>query len=86
MDPSSASNYEDFVTRHFHLDFEPDFGEKVIKSSCTLTMERLNMEATSILLDTSKLHIVRVHQDNKDLKVFFCIFKIVFFEFLFSFL
>ena len=81
MDPSSASNYEDFVTRHFHLDFEPDFEEKVIKANCTLTMERLNMEATSILVDTSKLHIIRVHQDNNDLKVIFCIFKKSFLNF-----
>ena len=60
LDPSTASNYEDFMTKHFHLDLVPDFMRNEISGKCILTLQRMNPQAKTLLLDTSKLTILTV--------------------------
>jgi hypothetical protein len=70
MDSSTAANYEDYLTEHFSLYFEPNFETKELKAKCQLRMRRLNATATPIVrLDTSSLAILSVIQNGQTVKV-----------------
>lgn len=56
-DPHSYANTEDFRTRDIALELAVDFEQRVLRGHATLTLERLNAEASSLVLDTRDLDI-----------------------------
>eukprot|EP00755_Sulcionema_specki_P029167 Sspe_Gene.91572::Locus_63080_Transcript_2_2_Confidence_0.500_Length_367::g.91572::m.91572 len=65
-EPSTLSNYGEYRAKHFHLDWEVDFSQTVIKGSATYTFEVLSGAGDSIILDTNALaiHTVRVENES----------------------
>lgn len=59
-DHYSLANIHQFVTRHLHLDLTVDFSAKALHGSATLDMQRIDANATEIVLDTVDLTIERV--------------------------
>lgn len=53
----SFANTDQFVTEHLALDLEVDFDAEVMRGSATLTMRRLDPEATAVVLDTRDLTV-----------------------------
>ena len=56
----SFANTEQFVTTHLALDLVVDFDARELRGSATLTMQRLDSDATDIVLDTRDLDITDV--------------------------
>ena len=56
----SFANTEQFVTTHLALDLVVDFDTRELRGSATLTMQRLDSDATDIILDTRDLDITDV--------------------------
>ncbi|MDJ0698627.1 MAG: M1 family metallopeptidase [Woeseiaceae bacterium] len=53
----SFANTTQFVTRHLHLDLDVDFEAQVLRGSATLQLERVDGDASRIVLDTRDLDI-----------------------------
>ncbi len=53
----SYANTQQFVTDHLQLDLTVDFEQRELSGSATLTMRRLDPQATEVFLDTRALHI-----------------------------
>lgn len=56
----SFANTDQFVTEHLVLDLSVDFDSQELRGSAVLSMQRLDPEATEIVLDTRDLHIENV--------------------------
>ncbi len=56
----SFANTTQFVTRHLHLDLDVDFEAQALRGSATLQLERLDDDASRIVLDTRDLDIADV--------------------------
>jgi len=59
-DPNSYSRPDLVTTKHLHLDLLVDFEQKVLRGNASLTLERKNSSATSVLLDVNKLQVSSV--------------------------
>ena len=57
----SFANTTQFVTRHLHLDLDVDFEAQALRGSATLQLERLDDDASRIVLDTRDLDIADVN-------------------------
>ena len=57
----SFANTGQFVTTHLALDLVVDFDARELRGSATLTMQRLDSDATDIVLDTRDLDITDAH-------------------------
>lgn len=55
QDPNSFANVDDARVTHIHLDWNIDFDRQNLEGSATLTVEKVNPEATSVVLDNRKL-------------------------------
>jgi leukotriene-A4 hydrolase len=53
----SYANTEQFLTRHLELDLTVDFDQEQLRGSAVLHMERLDPQATEIILDSRGLNI-----------------------------
>ena len=53
----SYANTDQFVTEHLRLNLTVDFDRKELRGLAILTMKRLDVSATDIILDTRDLHI-----------------------------
>ena len=56
----SFANTEQFLTQHLALDLLVDFDTRTLRGSATLSMQRLDSDATDIILDTRDLAITGV--------------------------
>ncbi len=56
-DVFSFANTTQFVTRHLHLDLDVDFDAQALRGNATLQLERLDGNASRIVLDTRDLDI-----------------------------
>jgi len=59
-DKFSQSNYTDVRVTHLDLDLDVDFDAKVLRGTATLDFERINPDATELVLDTKGLKIKNV--------------------------
>ena len=57
----SFANSNQFVTEHLHLDLTVDFDKAELRGSATLRMQRVDANATEIILDTRDLTIESAH-------------------------
>jgi leukotriene-A4 hydrolase len=63
-DPNSVTDSDSFSTKHLHLDWNVDFSKRVITGSAKLTLQRLQLSATYLLLDAKALHITAVRASD----------------------
>jgi leukotriene-A4 hydrolase len=59
-DPHSYANTQDFRTNHVDLDLAVDFGQRVLRGTAQLTLDRVNAKADTLVLDTRDLTISAV--------------------------
>ncbi|HEX8174302.1 MAG TPA: M1 family metallopeptidase [Pyrinomonadaceae bacterium] len=59
-DLHSYSNPHEVRVRHLDLDWDVDFGQKMLKGTATLTLERLSQTSDVLILDTRALNISKV--------------------------
>lgn len=59
-DVHSYSNPNEILVKHADLDLEAVFTQKVLKGTCTLTVERHNVNNAPLILDTKNLKIDKV--------------------------
>jgi len=65
-DPTTLSNYHNFVTRHIEADFEIDFEKKALTGGVKLVLESLTEgESKEVVLDASFLDITEVTIDGQ---------------------
>ena len=68
-DPNTLSNYNNFLTTHTTVNFNIDFGKKVVGGNVVLTLKSItDAAAKEILLDTSFLNVKNVILDGKSPK------------------
>jgi len=63
-DPNSYSRPELVKTTHVHMEVELDFDEKVLFGDAVLTLEKLDLKATSVILDGRKLDIKSIKDET----------------------
>lgn len=66
-DPNSASNFNDFQTKHLSLDWNVDFNGSVIQGRAKLSIKTLNSSAPQIKLDGLGLDVKSVSYDGNPL-------------------
>ncbi|WP_028081168.1 M1 family metallopeptidase [Solimonas soli] len=59
-DPHSYANTQDFRTRDIALELAVDFGHRALRGSATLSLERVNAKADTLVLDTRDLDIASI--------------------------
>jgi len=59
-DKFTYANYTDVRVTHLDLDLDVDFDAKVLRGSATLDFDRINPEATELVLDTKGLKILNI--------------------------
>lgn len=59
-DPHSHANTQAFQTRHLSLDLRVDFARRILDGSAELQLQRLDPQATTLILDTRDLDIAAV--------------------------
>lgn len=64
-DPHSASNFNSFITKHLHLDWDVDFEEKCISGSVLLTIH----SAKSLGHQSKRIPVDSLILDTKDLLI-----------------
>ena len=57
-DKFTQSNYRDVRVTHLDLDLDVDFDAKVLRGTATLDFERIDPDATELVLDTKGLKIL----------------------------
>lgn len=68
-DPSSASNYDAWLTRHTTANLKIDFKEKCLRGSIVLELESCTAkESTEIILDSSHVSVESVHLNSAEPK------------------
>ncbi|KAL8342382.1 hypothetical protein RB598_004000 [Gaeumannomyces tritici] len=68
-DPSTASNYDAWVTRHTTANLKIDFKEKCLRGSIVLELEsRTTKESTEIVLDSSHVSVESVRLNSAEPK------------------
>jgi leukotriene-A4 hydrolase len=67
-DPNSASNFNDFQTKHLSLDWNVDFNRSVIQGKAKLSIKTINPSAPQIKLDGLGLDVKSVSSDGNPLK------------------
>ncbi|MHA7873373.1 MAG: aminopeptidase, partial [Hyphococcus sp.] len=60
VDRFTYSNYDEVRVSHLHLDLTVDFAETVLEGVATLSLDYLNPNATTLILDTNDLTIERI--------------------------
>ena len=63
-DYHSFSNPDEIKVTHIDLDLHADFNQKSLIGSATLSFDRVNPQATTLILDTRDLTITRVNIDG----------------------
>jgi len=63
-DPSSYSRPDLVKTNNIHLELELDFDKQILVGSVTLTMEKVDETATSVLLDVKSLDIESIKLES----------------------
>ena len=65
-DPHSYSNPEDIKVSHLDLNLKVSFAEKMLRGTAILFLERLNSNASQVVLDTLDLNVARVQCASGD--------------------
>ena len=68
-DPYSYANYLEFRVRHVDMKLTVDFDTRILTGMATLNVERLDPQATSLVLDTRGLDIQRVSKNESGAKL-----------------
>lgn len=68
-DPYSYANYLEFRVRHVDMKLTVDFDTRILTGMVTLNVERLDPQATSLVLDTRGLNIQRVSMNESGAKL-----------------
>ena len=63
-DPNSYARPDQVTTKHLHLELAADFTKKVLEGHVILTLVRMDPAADSVLLDSSKLVVVGVREED----------------------
>ena len=63
-DPNSYSRPDIVKTTHVHLEVEVDFEKKILVGSVRLTLEKVDLQANSVILDARSLTISRVYEED----------------------
>lgn len=63
-DPNSYSRPDIVKTTHVHLEVEVDFEKKILVGSVRLTLEKVDLQADSVILDARSLTISRVYEED----------------------
>lgn len=66
-DPHTVSRPDLVKTSHLHLDLEVDFARQMFSGTVVLTLERLDPNVSSLVLDVKKLSISTVRSEGKNL-------------------
>ena len=67
VDYHSLSNPNDVILKHINLDLNIDFDRSVISGTAQLDYEKINSDATQLILDTRELTIKNVRANGQDL-------------------
>jgi len=69
QDPSSYSRPDHIKTNDIHLDWDLDFETKIVTGSCTLSMEKIMSDISSVILDCNKINIscIKLDETGEDL-------------------
>ena len=70
-DPHSFSNPNFVRTNHIHLEIEVDFARHIIYGFVILSVEKLDINAKILVLDTKKMNIYNVTDDESGNKLHF---------------
>ena len=62
-DPNSYSRPDQVKTSHVHLELEIDFEKKILTGHAVLTLERIDAQATTVVLDGRKLVIHEITEE-----------------------
>jgi len=65
-DKFTQSNYTDVRATHLALDLDVDFEVRVLRGTATLDFERIDPDATELVLDTKGLNITGVHLNSPE--------------------
>ena len=68
-DPYSYANYLEFSVRHVDMKLTVDFDSRVLTGMATLNVERVDPNATTLVLDTRGLDIQRVSKNESGAKL-----------------
>ncbi len=66
IDPFTHANYNDVRVTNVDLDLEVRFDEKVLVGAAEIDFERLNAEATTLVLDANDLSISKIEAHSND--------------------
>ena len=62
-DPNSYSRPDLVKTTHVHLEVEVNFEKKILVGSVLLTLEKIDLEADSVILDARNLTVSKVFEE-----------------------
>ena len=63
-DPNSYSRPDLVKTTHVHLEVEVNFEKKILMGSVLLSLERIDLEAESVILDARSLTVSKVSEET----------------------
>ena len=63
VDPNSYARTDLVKTTHVHLDVEVDFSQQILKGHVILSFEKVDLEATSVIMDARNLTISKVSDE-----------------------